>query len=159
MSINLTSAQDSEKHQLKNWHVSFAANEYKLSRFLDHKTIGKREYVFGKKIAYNKKGKANGGKALWPYAEYKIASKVSGGKYTVTVHYRLNKDIAPEEPKITIGMDLVGSEDIEIKNKLKNTAKATFNVKLLKGKSHTVKVWFPSQGVEIHKVEVNKALF
>lgn len=56
------------------------------------------------------------------------------------------------------GMDMVGSKEVEIKKSLLNVAKATFNVKFLKGKNHTVKIWFPTEGVEIHRVEVNKAL-
>ncbi len=147
-----------DKHDMKNFHVSIAANKYKSSRFLDKKLSGEKEYIFGKSSNYNKKGIANGGKALWPYAEYIISSKMPGGTYTVTVHYRIDKEKAAEQSKIMIGMDMVGSEEVEIKKSLLNVAKATFNVKFLKGKKHTVKIWFPTEGVEIHKIDVNKAL-
>lgn len=156
--INLN-AQETETHQLKNWHIAFSANEHIKSRFLDRKVIGNKEFVTGKKSSYDKSGDAKGAKMLWPYAEYRIKSKVPGGRYTVSVHYRIDKKSAADQPKIELGMDHINSKEVIINNKLLNIVKASFDVKFLKGKQHTVKIWFPSQGVEIHKIEVNKALF
>ena len=55
-------------------------------------------------------------------------------------------------------MDLLDTEEMAIKNKLINTVKADFKVKALRGKKHTLKVWLPSQGVQINKFEIRRKL-
>ena len=56
-------------------------------------------------------------------------------------------------------MDLLETQDLIVTKKLlSNSVKATFSTKLLKGKKHTLKVWLPSEGVEIDRFEVRRAL-
>ena len=91
-----------------------------------------------------------------PYAEYGLSSKVMGGDYSVTVHYRLDKDKTPDKPYILLGMDLLEAEELQLDKKIINTVKARFKTKALRGKNHTLKIWIPCEGVEIQKFEVRK---
>lgn len=148
-----------DKHQMKDMHVSIAATAHKYARFLGTTEYKNKTYVVGKKSSYDKAGEAKGKKAVWPYAEYALASNLAGGTYVVTVHYSINKDdVSDQSPKILLGMDSLEPQELILKNKLTDTVKATFNVKLLRGEKHTLKVWLPSRGVQITKFEVRKAL-
>ena len=149
---------DDDNHQLTNTTVSIPATKFKSSRFLDEHTYSGKEYIYDKSSSDNKSGEATTGRALMPYAEYKISSKLSGGDYVITVHYRIDKDKMPDNPKILLGMDLLEPQELEVERKLINTVRATFNTKLLKGKKHTLKIWLPSEGVEIQKFEVRRAI-
>ena len=152
------SANDDNKHELENMRVTIQATDYKNSKFIERETIKGKEYIKGKASSYNKEGVANAGTLLQPCAEYQIKSKIAGGTYNITVHYSIDKETAPEVPQIAIGINTQKPQHIEIKDKLINTVKASFKVNFFKGKSHTVKVWFPSQGVKIHEIKIAKAL-
>ena len=76
------SAQIDDKHEMSNMRVSINAVDYNSSRFIDKVTEKKKDYIAGKGSAYNKKGEAK--KALAPYAEYEIKSKLAGGTYNIT---------------------------------------------------------------------------
>lgn len=155
ISIQL-SAQD--KHEMDNMRVTVSADVYKSSRFIEKGKDKGKSYITGKSSSYNKKGESANKKALAPYAEYSLSSKMSGGTYEVTVYYTLDKKNTPDNPIVIVGMDLLDTEEIAIKNKLINTVKADFKVKALRGKNHTLKIWLPSQGVEINKFEVRRKL-
>ncbi len=146
---------------LENMHVSLEAEDYDKGKFLEETIHNGKTYIVGKSSSYNKSGEANGGRMLWPNAVYEIKSKMMGGTYNVTVHYRVDEKLVPENPKILIGMDLLEPEEVTLnsKNKLINTARASFRVKLLSGKTHSVKLWLGSEGVQVDKVEVRKAIF
>ncbi len=152
----VVSAQDA--HEMENMRVSVSATAYKSSRFIEKGTSKGKEYIEGRSSAYNKKGEAANFKALAPYAEYSLSSKMSGGTYEVTVYYTLDKKNAPDDPQIILGMDLLDTQDVTIKNKLINTVKADFKVKALRGKNHILKVWLPSEGVQINKFEIRRKL-
>ncbi len=147
--------------QLENMQASLKSEEFDNSKFLETKSHNGKTYIFGKSSSYNKDGKANGGRLLWPNAVYDIRSKMMGGTYHVTVHYRVDEDLVPKDPTIHIGMDLLEPVEVSLnnKNKLFNTARATFRVKLLSGKKHNVKLWLGSEGVQVEKIEVRKAIF
>lgn len=147
-----------DKHEMENYHASIDATAHKNARFVETKTVNGKEYVYGKGTSYNKKGEAVTGKALWPYAEYSLASKTAGGKYNLTIYYRIDKNKIPDNPRILVGLDLQEAQELEIKSKVINTVKVSFDAKLLKGKSHTIKLWLPSEGVEIQKIEVRRSL-
>lgn len=148
-----------DKNQMKNMHVSIAATAHKYSRFLGVTEYKNKTYVVGKKSSYDKAGEAKGKKTVWPYAEYSLASNLAGGTYVVNVHYSINKDeISDRSPKILLGMDTLEPQELILKNKITDTVKATFKVKILRGEKHTLKVWLPSRGVQISKFEVRKAL-
>lgn len=149
---------DDGKHDMKNMNVTIEASLYKSSRFIEKETIKGKEYIYGKSSSYNKKGEANAGRILQPNAEYAIRTKLPGGTYNITVFYQIDKEKAPETPKVAIGINTQEAQEIEIKNKLVNSVKASFNVNFLKGKKHTVKVWFPSEGVKIREIKVARAL-
>lgn len=158
LSVSVFLYADDDKHELENMHASIDAIAHKNARHITTKEQGNKEYIFGKTTSYNKKGEAIGGKILWPYAEYAFASKMTGGQYNITVHYRIEKDKLPSNARILVGLDLQEAKELEIKQKLINTVKATFDAHLLKGKNHTIKLWLPSEGVEIQKIEVRRAL-
>ncbi len=147
--------------QLKNMLASIEATDYKTARFIDKTTVNGKEYIMGKPSSYNKNGEANGGSLVWPHVVYDIKSKMLGGTYHVTVHYRVDKDKVASNPTIQIGMDMIQPETVSLReqNMLINTARATFKVKLLSGKSHNIKLWLPSEGIMISKVDVRKAIF
>ncbi len=147
--------------ELENMHVSLEAEQYDNGKFLEEKIHNGKTYIVGKSSSYNKSGVANGGRLLWPNASYEIKSKMMGGTYNVTVHYRVDEDLIPDKPTMHIGMDLLEPEEVTLntKNKLINTAKASFRVKVLSGKKHNVKLWLGSEGVLVDKIEVRKAIF
>ena len=147
-----------EKHDLEHMRVTINATAYKNSQFIERETIKGKEYIMGKSSSYNKQGESNAGTLLQPNAEYVIRSKMAGGTYHVTVFYALDKDKLPEQPKISIGINTQKAQQIEIKDKLVNSVKATFKVNFLKGKQHTVKLWFPSEGVKVREIRIAKAL-
>lgn len=148
---------DDSKHELDNMHVTINAKDFKSSRFLNITEYNGKAYISGKPTSYNRNGKANGGKLVWPYAEYELAAKMAGGAFNVTVHYRINKEKATDDTKILVGMDLLEDQELPVKGKLINSVRTTFNVKLLRGKKHTVKIWLPSEGVEIQRIEVRRS--
>ncbi len=150
------SAQD--YHEMENMRVSISAKDYKNSRFIESGIEKEKEYIEGKKTSYNKDGNANSGRALQPYAEYVITSQMAGGTYEVTVYYTLDKDNTTETPLVTVGFNLLEPQELPIKNKLINSVKSDFKVNLLKGKNHTLKIWLPSQGVRVNKIDVRKKI-
>ena len=146
-------------HEMSNMKVSINAKDVKSSRSIEIKKHAGKDYIYGKSSSYNKKGEATLGKLLGPYAEYAIESGLSGGDYIITVYYKIDSSKAPSDPKIILGMDLLETQDLIVTKKLlSNSVKATFSTKLLKGKKHTLKVWLPSEGVEIDRFEVRRAL-
>ncbi|MGL5682760.1 MAG: hypothetical protein ACRDDZ_06870 [Marinifilaceae bacterium] len=155
LSVGALWAQEG-KHELDNFTVSVPATDHKSARFINEKTVNGKTYIHGQGSSYKKNGTASTGKALMPYAEYTLSSKVMGGDYSVTVHYRLDKDKMPDKPHILVGMDLLEAEELQLEKKLINTVKARFKTKLLRGKNHTLKIWFPCEGVEVQKFEVRK---
>ena len=150
-----------EPTQMEHMHASLEAPAYKTARFIEKTTYNGKEYITGKETSYNKEGEANGGRLVWPHVTYDIQSKMMGGTYHVTVYYRVDKETVASNPTILVGMDLLEPETISVReeNKLINTAKATFKVKVLNGKKHSVKVWFPSEGILVNKIDVRKAIF
>ena len=147
-----------QKHELENMHVTIDAADYKTAKFIEKETVKGKEYIKGKASSYNKRGEANAKTLLQPCAEYAIKSKLPGGTYNVTVFYAIDKDKAPEVPMISIGINTQQAQHIEIKDKLINSVRASFKVNFFKGKQHTVKVWFPSEGVKVREVRIAKAL-
>lgn len=153
-----TMANGDDPHEMKNMQVTIEAAKYKSSRFIEKETIKGKEYIKGKSSSYNKNGEANAGRLLQPNAEYVIHTKLPGGTYNITVFYQIDKEKAPESPKVAIGINTQQPQEIEIKNKLVNSVKASFKVNFFKGKKHTVKVFFPSEGVKIREIKVARAL-
>ncbi len=152
-------ANDDNVHEMSNMKVSINAVDTKSSRFIETVSSGSKEYIVGKSSSYNKKGEASGGKLLGPYAEYAIEAGLSGGDYVITAYYKIDTKTAPSDARIILGMDLLETQELAVEKKLlSNSVKATFSTKLLKGKKHTLKVWLPSEGVQIDKFEVRRAL-
>ncbi len=156
--VHPISADEDSRHELENMHVTINAASYKNCKFIEKETIKGKEYIKGKASSYNKDGEANAGILLQPCAEYAIKTKFPGGTYNITVFYAIDKEKAPESPQISIGINTQKAQHIEIKNKLINSVKASFKVNFFKGKNHTVKVWFPSEGVKIREIRINRAL-
>ena len=151
-------ADDNNRHEFENMHVTIVAARYKNSKFIEKETIRGKEYIKGKSTSYNKSGEATTGTILQPCAEYGIKTKLPGGTYHVTVFYTIDKEKAPENPQISIGINTQKAQHIEIKNKLINSVKASFKVNFFKGTNHTVKVWFPSEGVKVREIRINRAI-
>ncbi len=151
-------AQSDDQHEMSSMRVSIDATQYNSSRFLEKTTVKSKDYIHGKSSSYNRKGESANKKSLAPYAEYDIKSKLPGGTYNVTVYYSIDKDKAPDEPIIIVGMDLQDTNEIAIKNKLINSVRTSISVKALRGKNHKLKIWLPSEGVMIDRFEVSRAI-
>ncbi len=158
IAFSINAQDEKTKHEMENMHVSIQASQYKSGKFIEKEEIKGKEYIFGKSSSYNKEGKANAGILLQPHAEYVIKSKLPGGTYNVTVFYHIDKDKAPENPKISVGMDLQKVQELEVKDKLIDRVKTSFKVNFLRGKQHTVKLWFPSAGVMVREINISRAI-
>lgn len=158
MSVSPIWADEDDKHELENLHVTIPATEFKSSQFLDKEVIKGKTYIKGKSSSYNKKGEANAKTLLQPNAEYVIKSKLPGGTYNVTVFYVLDEKEMPEKPMISVGMNMQKAQHLEIEKKLINSVKASFKVNFIKGKQHTLKIWFPSEGVKVREIRIARAL-
>lgn len=152
-------AQNNTPHDMDNLHATIQATDYKSSHFIETENAGGKSYIYGKSSSYKKNGEANANTLLQPYAEYEIKSKMPGGSYHILVYYAIDKDKAPATPKLSIAMNTQKPQELELKSKqLNKYVKATFKVKFLKGKKHTVKIWFPSEGVKVKEIKVLRAL-
>ena len=150
--------KEESRHELENMHVTIQAAQYKKGQFIETEVINGKEYIKGKSSSYNKKGEANAGTLLQPGAEYAVKTKLPGGTYNVTVYYAIDKEQVPDSAKISIGMNTQKAQHIAIKNKLVNSVKTSFKVNFIKGKHHTVKLWFPSAGVKVREIRIARAL-
>lgn len=161
LSILPAQAGNKEVHEVEKMHVTIAATDYNHAQFVERGTLNGKTYITGKASSYKRNGQANAGVMLQPHAEYVISNKVLGGSYNVLVYYSVDSDKAPSSPRLGIGMNTQQVQELEVKtNRLPNKyVKANFKVKLLKGKKHTVKVYFPSEGVRVHEIKVLRALF
>ena len=154
----LASNRKDKRHEMENMHVTIQAADYKHSQFIEKEIIRGKRYIKGRSSSYNRRGEANAKTPFQPCAEYAIKSKLPGGTYNVTVYYSIDKDKAPRKPQISIGINTQKAQHIEIRNKLVNSVKASFKVNYFKGKNHTVKVWFPSEGVKVREIKITRAL-
>ena len=99
-----------------------------------------------------------------PYAEYGIKSKMAGGKFKVTITYKIDKSELKNNKKasrfVRLALDEHSPIDIELKESSSGYLKASgeFNLKFLRGKNHVVKVWLPSKGVMIDKIDIRRKL-
>ncbi len=158
-------AQSDERHAMTNSSVTINAVDYRKSRSIDKVKDGSREFIIGKKSVYNLAGSKDPSKLLQPYAEYIVKSKWAGGTFKVTVTYKIDKDERKENAnktrKVRIGLDENSPMEIELKNSSSGYLKASseFKINFLRGKNHTVKVWLPSKGVMIDKVEMRRIYF
>ena len=131
------------------------ASQYRDSRYIEvGRGIGNTA-IRGKKGRYNHLGEATGPISNWPYAEYKLQGCSQGGEYLVTVKYKLDKKLTPKKPHLIIGMDNLNTKNLNLKSK-SGSVKATFRANNLNRDIHSVKLWLPSDGVIIEKIEVKR---
>ncbi len=145
------------KHEMKNMRVSFEATDYRNSRSIEKVTSGSKNYIKGIDSKYKDKETS---RLLQPFVDYNFIAKSLGGEFEVTVTYKIDKKIAGNSVKLTLGVDELPVQELELKNSaLTNRARATFDVKLLRGKTHLLKVWLPTKGVLIEKFEIRRKVF
>lgn len=150
-------AQD--RQEMSNMSVTIESDEYRNARKMDFIKEKKRSYIFGKSSAYKRNDTKPLSKLASPYAEFPIKSGLSGGTYRVTVTYRIAKD-APKMDKqiIYLGYDEQPTEELELKKtgSAIHTVSADFKGEFLRGKNHLVKIWLPTEGVQIDKITVRR---
>lgn len=137
-----------------NKTITLSADQYRHSRFIETVRGRYNRSITGRKSSYNRYGEANGARLVWPMAEYSLNSRERGGEYTITVHYKTNKRLLPRDPYILLGINTQNPASLKIR-KSSGTVKATFRTNYNKS-NHDVKIWLPSEGVEIEKIEVKR---
>ncbi|MGL4993949.1 MAG: hypothetical protein ACRC6R_07500 [Bacteroidales bacterium] len=157
LAICSTVRANDDRNEMNNSHVKIEATEHRNGRNVESVKIVNKTHLKGKDSAY-KKNKLT--RALQPYAEYPITSKMSGGQYRVVCFYRLEKDGEKNDNhQITIGMDELSPIEHDLKPiKGVNRLEMEFDVKALRGKNHILKVWFTSPNIAVDRFEVRRKL-
>ncbi|MGL4851770.1 MAG: hypothetical protein ACRC3Z_03865 [Phocaeicola sp.] len=154
----------SDRHEMTGTSVTINALDYRNSRSLDKVTEDRREFIKGKDRVYDNAKNGEPTKALQPYAEYAIKSQMTGGRFVVTVTYRIDKEERKANKKedryIRLALDEHSAERIELKNSAAGylQASAEFDMAFLRGKNHVVKLWLPSKGVMIDKISIRRKI-
>ncbi|MGL5272117.1 MAG: hypothetical protein ACRC8J_01360 [Phocaeicola sp.] len=157
-------AQQSERHEMTGTSVTINAPDYRTSRSIDKITEDGREFIMGKDRVYNNAKNGEPTNALQPYAEYAIKSQMSGGRFVVTITYKIEKEERKANKNtnryIRLALDEHSPERIELKNSAAGYLKATaeFDMAFLRGKNHVVKLWLPSKGVMIDKIAIRRKI-
>ena len=155
MLIKLIFGQQGE-HELKNMQAKFNATEFKSSRYMEKTTYNGKTYLIGEAKRYKSEETL---RALQPFVDYRFISGAADGQYVVTVTYRIDKKLAGDKSYITLGVDELSPVKLELSNSALSTRiSADFDVSLLRGKRHLLKIWLPSQGVMIEKIEIRRRL-
>lgn len=158
-------AQTDERHQMSNSHVSINAIDFRSSRNLETVKDGNRDFIMGKAKTYDNAKDGEPGKLFQPYAEYGIKSKMAGGTFKVTIIYKIDKEERKENKgatrKVRLALDEHSPVEIELKESGLGYLKAVqeFDMKFLRGKNHVVKLWLPSRGVMVDKIDIRRKLF
>ena len=89
---------------------------------------------------------------------------MAGGTFKVTVTYKISKvELKNKNTQrfVKIALDENKADQIELKESNSGylRASAEFNLKFLRGKNHVLKLWLPSKGVMIDKIEIRRKLF
>ncbi|MGL4331505.1 MAG: hypothetical protein ACRCSR_01665 [Bacteroidales bacterium] len=149
-------AKNDDKHEMSNMHAKINATEFRNSRHIETTEVSKKTYIKGKDSRYKDKETS---RATQPYAEYPFAANAIGGDYTVTCIYRVDKKNAKDECYITLGLDELEVQRLDIKESLGvHRISHTFDVKMLRGKNHVLKLWLPSKGVMVERFEIRRKL-
>ncbi|MGL5938595.1 MAG: hypothetical protein ACRCZY_04000 [Phocaeicola sp.] len=157
-------AQQKERHEMTGTSVVINAPDYRNSRSIESVNEDGREFIMGKNRVYDNAKNGEPAKGIQPYAEYAIKSQMGGGRFVVTVTYKIDKDERKANKKddryIQIALDEHSPERIELKNSASGHLKATaeFDMAFLRGKNHLVKLWLPSKGVMIDKIAIRRKI-
>lgn len=155
-SVFTVSAENDGKHEMSNYHAKIKANEFRNSRHIETTEISGKTYIKGKDNRYKEKETS---RLTQPFADYIFSSKSMGGDYVITCFYRVDKDKANDECYISLGVDELEPQKLDIKeSKGTHRISHTFDVKFLRGKSHTLKLWLPSKGVMVERFEIRRKL-
>lgn len=156
ISTSFIQASNEGKHEMSNMRVSIQATDFRNSRHIDQVDHNKKTYIKGKDSKYKQK---ESNRLLQPFVDYVFSSKLAGGEYVVTCFYRVDKKVANDECFLTLGVDEMSPRRLDIKESFgTHRISQTFDVKFLRGKNHTLKLWLPSKGVMIEKFEVRKKI-
>lgn len=149
-------AENDGKHEMSNYHAKIKANEFRNSRHIETTEINGKTYIKGKDSRYKDKETS---RLTQPFTDYVFSSKSMGGDYVVTCFYRVDKKNAKDECFITLGVDELEPQRLDIKEGSgTHRISHTFDVKLLRGKNHTLKLWLPSKGVMVERFEIRRKL-
>lgn len=149
-------AESDGKHQMSNMTVTIKAPEFRNSRHIETHEQNGKTYIKGKDSRYKDKETS---RLTQPFVDYIFSSKSLGGDFVVTCVYRVDKKKANDECFITLGVDELEPQRLDIKEGLgTHRISHTFDVKLLRGKNHTLKLWLPSKGVLVERFEIRRKL-
>lgn len=149
-----------ERHEMKTWGLTIESNEYRKGRKVECIKSKKRNYIKGDENAYRQNGIPLE-RYEAPYVEFPIETKLPGGEFYITVVYRITGDFAELRKQILyLEMDNMGAKQVELKRVrgliLRHTSE--FKVNTWKGNKHMVKLWLPTEGVEVDKLEIRRKL-
>lgn len=149
-------AKDDNKNEMSNMFVKINATEYRNSRHIEKTEVSNKTHIKGKDNRYKDK---ESNRASQPYAEYPFSTNVVGGDFVVTCIYRVDKKNAKDECFITLGLDELEPQRLDIKENMGvQRISHTFDVKMLRGKNHVLKLWLPSKGVMVERFEIRRKL-
>lgn len=152
LSVGFIFGQEQERHQMNNSFVSINAVDFRNSRNIERVKENGRDFITAKNP-----------KLTQPYAEYGIKSKMAGGVFKVTITYKISKEELKNKNSrkiVKIALDEHKAEEIELKENNSGYLRASseFDIKFLRGKNHVLKLWLPSKGVLIDKIEIRRKL-
>ncbi|MGL5318350.1 MAG: hypothetical protein ACRC9Q_06615 [Bacteroidales bacterium] len=147
-------AQSDDKHEMSGLQVKIDATKYKNSRHIESTDVKGKTYIKGIDSRYKDK---EVGRMLQPYADYPFSANAIGGDFVVTCIYRVDKKNASDECYISLGVDELEPQKLEIKESIGiHRINHTFDIKMLRGKNHILKLWLPSKGVMIERFEIRR---
>lgn len=154
-----------ERHQMSNSHVTINTKDYRSSRSTEIVNEGSRDFIKGKNKVYDNAKNGTPSKLLQPYAEYAFKSKLAGGTFRVTITYKIDSKERKENKnasrKIRLGLDEKTPMEFDLKDSSSGYLKVTqdFKISFLRGKNHVLKLWLPSKGVMVDKIDIRKKIF
>lgn len=148
----------SNRHEMKAFGLTIESNKYRNGRKIEYVETKKRDYIKGRNSSYRRDGIPLD-RHQSPYVEFPIETKLPGGSFFVTVVYRISGDFAElRKQGIYLEMDDMGAQFYEFKRARGLVLRHTSEIKVnaWKGNKHSVKIWLPTEGVEIDKIEIRR---
>ncbi len=140
----------------KKYNTTLSPSQFKNSRFIEASRWGNKNFIKGRSGSYDRRGDAHGARGIWPYAEYRLSGAPKDGEYTVTVYYSTEKRLLPNRPYILVGMNNQDPRTLNVKNTKSGSVKATFKLSSFGKDTPSVKLWLPSDGVQIEKIDIRR---
>lgn len=149
-------AQD--KHELEGGLVKIDAQDYRNGKLVDKVTLYGKSVIIGKSGVYNHNKPLK--KAAAPTADFPFVAKAAGGDYKIIVYYRIDRNATKtDDNQIIVGFDEQETKELQVREKGNSGRVETdFSAAALRGKNHVVRIWLPTKGVAIDRIDVRRKL-